>query len=49
MNHKHRFAVMLISAAVTIGILFATLGKPWYMNHSNHCHSIEKVNTPGTK
>lgn len=43
MKHKHRFAIVLLSAAITIGILFATIGKPWYMRHGVHCHETEQV------
>lgn len=43
MKHKSKFLIVLLSAAITIGGLIATVGKPWYVKHHGHCHPTEKV------
>ncbi len=46
MKRKPRFLIAIASAIITFGILFATLGKPKYMNKFQHnkesCMSAEK-------
>lgn len=50
MKRKSNFIILLCSTAITIGTLFATLGKPFYMKNHNYqkpcmternCHTEE--------
>lgn len=52
MNRKSSFLIVLLSAAITIGTLFATVGKPPYMRHHSHhqdCHKTEMEQAPQQK
>ena len=37
-NHRNNFLIVLISAVVTIGILFGTIGQPPYIKHFEKMH-----------
>ncbi|MBX7162947.1 MAG: hypothetical protein K1X49_04580 [Saprospiraceae bacterium] len=44
MNRKSKFIIVLVSAAITIGVLALTVGKPHYARHkywTEHCHQSE--------
>lgn len=43
MNRKSSFIVFLVSAAITVGILGATVGKPPYLKHHSY---FETCNPP---
>lgn len=36
MNRKQRFVIAIASAIITIGVLFAAIGKPKYLDKHNH-------------
>jgi hypothetical protein len=46
MKRKPRFLIAVASAIITFGVLFATVGKPKYMNKFHHnkecCKSVEQ-------
>ena len=44
MNRKTKFLIVLLSAIITFGTLFATIGKPYYAKHHppfGHCEKSE--------
>jgi hypothetical protein len=41
MNRKSKFLIGIVCAIITFGTLMATVGRPHYMKHFDHCHQSE--------
>ncbi|MFZ1573143.1 MAG: hypothetical protein WAT89_10450 [Candidatus Kapaibacterium sp.] len=48
MKNNQRFVIVIVSAIITFGTLFATIGKPPFVKHFSHFAHCDQTEVPKT-